>query len=269
MPIISKLISLGGGGGYTAIIDVSSVSSGIDVYSRAIALGWNGTDPLRAIINVNSTLYSNNTGVAALVIQGLPVHSKAYINVGSSGIIMGMGGYGGGIWYAPTPGGTGGTAIYTRNTTFIANSGIIGGGGGGGGCGSSNYDGGGLAYVGGSSGGGGRPYASNGGYVEYAGWTKGNAGTTATISTYGTGGTAAAGGIYDYTDPENPVLTDTVYSGAGGNGGGLGTAGSNGSTGDHLVSQAATAGGAAGYSIDGTSYCTISVTGTILGSQVN
>lgn len=126
-------------------------------------------------------------------------------------------------------GGAGGTALYTRYPITIENLGTIGGGGGGGGSGEAFPDGGG--------GGGGAGYPGGAGGPG--------------LSENGQPGTTTAGGA-------GGALS--VSGGFGGAGGGLGSAGSAG---------ADAAGGAAGVAVDGESYVTYTVEGTIAGARVN
>lgn len=273
MPPVSRILALGGSG-YTATININSVTTNINVYSLAITAGWNAIIPVRAIVNINANVYSTSTATPAIRASGFPTGSRVYINVSSGKYVAGAGGLGGGIWSGPTTGGAGGTAIYTRNTTFITNLGTIGGGGGGGGAGSSNYynDGGyNNAYNGGGGGGGGAGLGAGGTGTSYGGWTSGNYGAAGIINAGGAGGVASEQPIWSY-DEESGLLNpiDTIYSGVGGAGGALGTAGSNGTnSASYNIFYNAALGGAAGSAIDGSSYTTLQTAGTIAGSQIN
>jgi hypothetical protein len=273
MPPVSRILSLGGGG-YTALITISSATAGVNVYSLAVSAGWNAIIPVRAIVNINDNVYSTTTATAAFIASGLPTGSKVFINIAAGKYIAGAGGLGGGIWSGPTNGSPGGTALYTRNTTFITNLGTIGGGGGGGGAGSSNYynDGGyNNAYNGGGGGGGGAGLGTGGTGTVYAGWAAGNYGATGTINAGGAGGLASVQDIVAY-DEETGLTTviDQIYSGVGGAGGALGAAGTTPSnSGSYSIFYNAAAGGAAGSAIDGSSYVTLQTAGTISGAQIN
>lgn len=272
MPPISRILALGGSG-YTATININSVTTNINVYNLAVTAGWNAIIPVRAIVNINANVYSTSTATAAIIASGFPTGSRVFINIATGKYVVGAGGLGGGIWSGPTNGAAGGTAIYTRNTTFITNLGTIGGGGGGGGAGSSNYynDGGyNNAYNGGGGGGGGAGLGAGGTGVSYAGWVAGNYGTDGTISAGGAGGVASTQDIVAYDAEYGTIPIDTIYSGVGGAGGALGTAGSNGTnSASYNIFYNAALGGASGSAIDGSSYTTLVTAGTIAGSQIN
>lgn len=273
MPPVSRILALGGSG-YTATININSVTTNINVYSLAVTAGWNSIIPVRAIVNINANVYSTSTATPAVIASGFPTGSRVYINVSSGKYVAGAGGLGGGIWSGPTNGSAGGTAIYTRNTTIITNLGTIGGGGGGGGGGSSNfYNDGGYnnAYNGGPGGGGGAGLGAGGTGVSYAGWAAGNYGAAGTITAGGAGGLATTQNIVAYNEETGELdVVDTIYSGVGGVGGALGTAGSAGTnSGSYSIFYNAASGGAAGSAIDGSSYTTLQTAGTIAGSQIN
>ena len=275
MPTVSRLIAFGSQGFYNRNITLSTIQQNYNLYNDVVALGgWDLITPVNIRLTLNASCYSLNTGIPALSISGFPTFSKIFLTVSSSYYIAGSGGLGGGLWYTLSDGSPGGTGLYTRNTTFIYNSGTIGGGGGGGGQGRSIFEVSYNNYMGGGGGGGGASYGSPGDGMNFAGWTPGASGAGGGLAAGGGGGAGGYAQAWDNTDPANPVLVYDIQAGAGGAGGALGVAGSTGgqgylTAGGLYVWTAATIGGAAGYSIDGASYCTFTTAGTIAGAQVN
>jgi hypothetical protein len=142
----------------------------------------------------------------------------------------------------------GGNAIYTRIAVTIVNNGTIGSGGGGG----AHY------YRNGMSFSGVIPGANGAGYQAQTprGWEMDPGPIYTTIS--GNLGTVTEGG---------DALT---YSGlTAGYGGDLGQAGQDITSYDYNGNSHTWEGGEPGIAIDGVSYCTFTVTGTILGTQTN
>ena len=156
----------------------------------------------------------------------------------NNGYIVGKGGNGGSYPGAKN-GEDGADALYTRQAVTVTNNGTIGGGGGG--VGSSR-----VVLIPVYSGGGGG-----------AGYTVGQGGMGYFINTEnpGSDGTTTEGGDAGFADS----------GGQGGDGGDLGQAGQNG-TGSYPFAPGS--GGAAGVAVDGDSYITWDVTGTIAGSQI-
>ncbi len=215
------------------------------------------TVPLTAVYEIASgvTISSSSSSNNAITASGFPAGS--IINIINAGTITGAGGAGGdrvdgsGRLGASKPGIKGGTAIYTRNTTFITNTGTIAGGGGGGG-------------------GGGRTNRGGESYDDYTGNGGGGAGTIVGSGGGGAGSAAASGtsttGGSGNSYYSNPGSSEQQYGSSGGAGGGLGQPGSRGLPNPDF--DGTNLGGAAGNAIDGISYTTKTVSGTILGLEV-
>jgi hypothetical protein len=159
--------------------------------------------------------------------------------------VLGRGGNGGGYPGPSTNGEAGSVAIYTRRALLLKNYGTIGGGGGGG-EGRVGFDGFGAFFANGGGGGAGfNGYRFGGARI---GGARGN-GYSTTPSEEGAptvlGGGDGAGG------PQGP----------GGNGGDLAQDGHYYTGAEHHS--------AGGIAIDGVSFVTFEVTGTIIGAQVN
>jgi hypothetical protein len=199
---------------------------------------------------------STSTSILSFTVGEWPAGvSLVLMNNGTIVGKPGKGGAGGGTDNSGVgqDGEDGGSAIYTRVAITIKNNGIIGSGGGGGGGGAA-YRGSApqpLAPVyGGGGGGGGQGHIDSDGGIGGVihGTSNGLPGGIGTIDAAGEGGEG--------------------YKNAsvGGAGGGFGEPGINGESG---LFYAGGTGGQPGVAIDGVSNCTISGSGTILGTQIN
>jgi hypothetical protein len=172
----------------------------------ALAAGWNGSSPVAATVNAGVYIWSDNTGVAGLTINGSWPGGITLIN---NGFIIGKGGTGG-LATNPRAGNPGGPAVSLGANVSITNNSYIAGGGGGGG-----------AALGGGGGGAG---GGNGGNGLLAGATagaggaigsSGGAGGNSIYSSGGSGGGAGGGG-----GGGTAVFPPPPPSGGGGGGGG-------------------------------------------------
>ncbi|WP_287373620.1 hypothetical protein [Prosthecochloris sp.] len=181
---------------------------------------------------------STNTGFAFTV--GTWSEPGVILKIINNGYIVGKGGDGGN-YPGSKDGEDGADALYTRQPVTIINNGTIAGGGGGGGVGVVTL----LGAMYSSGGGGGAGYLFGIGGSGYMHDQDDNLGSDGTITEGGSAGYAILGV-------------------QGGSGGDLGQDGFDGSgllfNGD---------GGLAGVAVDGNSYVTWEVTGTIAGSQIN
>lgn len=220
-------------------ITMSSSYQGLNLYSYAISLGWDG-DPVRLTINSGIYIWSDSTSTPALTISSdfngkLQITNYGYI-IGKGG----EGGSGGGYGGRPVNGQVGGPAISnaaTGVTLLNASGAFIAGGGGGGG--SGTFSGG-----GGGAGGGAGGYENYGGSAGGAGGaigaTGGTGGYSSTWSRGGFGGGAGGGGGSSYDWSSGPD-----GGGAGGGGGrilpGVGGAGGD-AAGNHIGDDGGSAG---------------------------
>jgi len=217
--------------------------------------------PITAVVNIDNglTIGSSSTSTPAITTSSLPAGSVLYLTIGSGTYVVGKGGVGGAAIAGSSgsanvkAGTVGGTALYTRITTYLTNNGTIGGGGGGGGGGgvtnynpSQAYD----DWTGAGGGGAGNAVGAGGATASYLS----NTGSSGTLTTGGAGSAWQSSG----------GSSEQQYGSYGGAGGNLGSAGSNGTP-----YQTHNVGGAAGYAIDGVSYMTKKLAGTITGSEVN
>ena len=165
----------------------------IDVYSQAIANGWDQVSPLNVVVAAD--VGSDSTATAALIFNGS--YPDVTLTVNSGVYVCGRGGLG----TTNAIGQPGGPALKTTGAIKVINNGVIAGGGGGGG-----------GYYRGSTYG----YGGNGAGLPLLGpLGVGTSGTQATMATKTNGGNGAYG-----------------VSAAGNNTGGIGgVAGSPGSTG--------------------------------------
>jgi len=239
-------------------VDVTSSTQNININT----LMGSPSYPLTAVVNISGslTIGSSSTSNPAITTSGLPAGSKVFLIIGSGTYVVGKGGVGGSRGPGTSanniyPGTAGGTALYTRVTTYLDNSGTIGGGGGGGGSGGVTY----LTgqayddYTGGGGGGAGNDVGAGGTSPVWAPGT--NSGT---LTTGGAGVQWASSG----------GSSEQQTGSYGGNGGNLGSAGSNGTPLQSSGGNTNT-GGAAGNAIDGVSYVTKKVAGTITGGEIN
>jgi hypothetical protein len=238
------------------VVDISASTQNVDLYS----LAGSPTDPVTIIVNVADgiTIGSSSTSTPALTSGSLNAASVIYLNIGTGAYVVGKGGVGGNRTAGSSgsgsvkPGTAGGLAFYTRIETYLNNSGTIGGGGGGGG-------------------GGGVTNPSGQAYDDYTGAGGGGAGNAVGAGGVGTGQCASGGAAGTLTTGgnggsycSNSGSSEQQYGSVGGKGGDLGLAGANG-----VPYQTKNAGGAAGNAIDGVSYVTKNVAGTISGGEVN
>jgi len=237
-------------------VTVSASTQNISIHS----LMGSPTYPVTAVVNIDGglTIGSSSTSTPAITTSGIPAGSILYLTIGSGTYVVGKGGVGGNAIPGSSgssnvkAGTAGGTALYTRITTYLTNNGTIGGGGGGGG-GGGVTNGSGQAYDDYTGAGGG----GAGNAVGAGGSTAGNLSNVGGSGTLTTGGSGSA---WQSSGGSSEQQTGSY----GGNGGNLGSAGSNGTP-----YQTHNVGGAAGYAIDGVSYITKKTAGTITGSEVN
>ena len=229
------------------------VNSDTPNYNIANAAG-NPSDPVNVILTNNATIYSTNTGAAALTTGSFANGST--VTIVNNGSIVGAGGAGGAGAYVTevlgagvnaTNGGDGGDAISLQYNVIIDNTnGNIYGGGGGGGGGAAGT---GPAYGGGGGGGGGAggSVGGNGGTGLGAG-TSGDNGSSGDVNGAGAGGAGGSG---------------SGVTGNGGNGGGYGNDGVNGGTGSWLNFGY---GGGAGNAVRRNGFSASITGGTVLGA---
>lgn len=109
----------------------------VNLRTWAVNNGWNQTTPITVTIDPGVYVWSDNTSIAAMTIDGSWPGGLTVVN---NGYIMGRGGDGGSITGISgtdscnyTPAGSGGPAISTSVNFTLVNNSYIGGGGGGGG----------------------------------------------------------------------------------------------------------------------------------------
>lgn len=242
-------------------ISGGTYNSGVYLSTVLTGAGWNGSQHVIVTVADQSVITNDSTLVAFNIGSDFP-NGITIINYGT---IAGGGGNGGIGGDPANPnggnGGNGGTGIYTRSPTLIINHNFISGGAGGGGGGSAasidpdtselygpgGGGGGGALYVYTAAGGGG-----SGGVGIYSSGSNGENADNGLIGI--NGGSGGAGG------------SDNGYT--GGTGGAGGSAGHAGFAGQSVGGYSGGAGGAAGNSIDGISYVTIELTGSIVGPTV-
>ena len=210
---------------------ISTNQQEANLRTLALAAGWNGTSAVQATVSASVYVWSDNTSVAGLTIDG---SWPGGVTLTNSGYIIGKGGEGGSSG-GTTAGAPGGPAISLGiNATIVNNSGafIAGGGGGGGG----NLAGGGGGAGGGNAGSG---RFSNAGGTGGAIGSSGNDGVAGALGGKGGGAGGGAGGT-QATGPPNPSL------GGGGGGGGRILPGTGGAGGNASGPSAGGAGGSAG-----------------------
>jgi hypothetical protein len=197
---------------------ISSNQQEANLRTLALAAGWDGTIPVNATVGAGVYVWSDNTSVAGLTIDG---SWPGGVTLTNNGYIIGKGGQGGSNG-GTTAGAPGGPAISLGiNATIVNNSGafIAGGGGGGGG----NLAGGGGGAGGGNGGAGRFLSTTAGGSIGSSGSTGGQ---TSSAAPGGSGGGAGggAGATAGFGPPPNPP----AQGGSGGGGGRIlpGTGGS-------------------------------------------
>ena len=234
---------------------IASNTSSYNLLDTLNTLGtyYPGYSDITLTINAGVTVNSNDSGGAALTINGLT--SGDSVIIVNNGTILGRGGYGGAAGWLKTvtvgsgknsttstsvqdasPGGTGGTALAVTYIATLENNGVIRAGGGGGGGGGIGYNG-----AGGGQGGGGAGYGpgANAGTLTAGGAGAGNGGAGGSSGANGTAGTNGA--------------TQTVTN-------------SNGKGSTSVTGSAGGAGGVGGKAIAGYAKLTVTVTGTIVGA---
>lgn len=171
---------------YTFYKTISTTTLNYNLRADAIASGWNGTDPLDAVITISTNTVVGSSSISAHAFTvGSSYPNGTIIRVINNGYIVGRGGnggLGGGRGNGANPGtvGTaGGPALNAGYPVTVVNNGTIGGGGGGGGGGFGNWD------QGGGPGGGGAGY-----YNGQASWRE----TTAYSNSCYLAGYPAGGG---------------------------------------------------------------------------
>jgi hypothetical protein len=181
---------------------INSNQQQLNLRTWALANGWNGTTGIQVTVASGVYIWSDNTSIAGLTIDGSWPGGITLVN---NGFIIGKGGNGGsaGVFNDPytlvgtTSATSGGPAISLGTNVIINNNSYIAGGGGGGARGAAV-----VGQVNGSSGGGGA-----------GGGTGGTSGTRYTPSAGGAGGAIGQRGA------------NAGGSGGGGAGGGAGGGG--------------------------------------------
>ena len=214
-------------------LTISGNTYNYDVYANRSPSYIAGSTDVVVTVNPGVLVGSTSTGAYAMLVPSAfnPADTVTIVN---NGVIQGMGGGGGNgggpFQLPPTPGGTGGNAVFVNRPTTITNNGTLAGGGGGGngGAGGSTPK---LPYGGGGGGGG-------------AGFNGGGGGAGGPAS----GGTGAPG-------------SPGTSSAGGGGGGGAGGIGSPGAPGGGRGASSPS-GGSAGFYIVGNPFVTYPATGT-------
>lgn len=222
---------------------ISTNQQELNLRTWALANGWNGTS--QATITVASGVYiwSDNTAVAGLTIDGSWSGGLTLVN---NGFIMGKGGNG--ATAVSTAGSPGGHAISLGVNVSITNNGYIAGGGGGGGVGSgSGWRGYGGGGAGGGLGGGGW-FSASINQPPFAGGAPGGYGGGNSSEGYG-GGRILPGSLANQAGGQGSGSEDgslAVWQN-GGLGGTTNAIGANGASG----SGATGAGGGGGWGANG------------------
>lgn len=235
----------------------SDQGSSYNIRNALISAGWNQTDPVYAIITINSNIKVGASSTSAGACQcGGPFPAGSHVKLVNNGYILGKGGNGGtGGTTSSNPatsGGAGGVGMHitgmgTDVLLWVENNGTIAGGGGGGG-------GGGLQQVA-------NPRGENDPqtYSYYSGGGGGGAGYR-----FGSGGGAQSASGSNGTDGYGSGGSGGSSGTTGGSGGSNGNAGGSGS-GGNITGGAS--GGAAGAATNGASNITTWLaTGTRVGT---
>ena len=121
-------ISLANGYGktYSQTLSINTSQQQLNLRTWALGNGWNGVAPVQITIANGVYIWSDNTSIPALVVDGSWPGGLTLVN---NGFIMGKGGIGAGT---VLPGG-GGPAMSLGVSFSMVNNGSLGGGGGGGG----------------------------------------------------------------------------------------------------------------------------------------
>lgn len=220
---------------FSFITTISSSRSTYNVYTAAIATGWNGITPLNADITINAGVTITGTGngtSAAIVLNNLPRNSRITIN--NSGTVVGSGGSAG---YNTTNSSATG---YPGNPTSITPITFANGYGGTGyptgpGCGGSTpgynyFSGGTTSSAGSGSAGGSALYLASNVYLVLNNsatglFTGGGGGSGGQAGNNAGGGSGANGGYCIEETGTHPIAIATnisggiIASGGGGTGG--------------------------------------------------
>jgi len=205
LPIVHGGVSVSG-------VTTITLSANVENYNLANDLsnnyGWNGSDAIEVILNVNAgvTVSATATTTPAMVVD---LVSGSTLTLNNSGTIVAKGGAGaagGANGASGSAGGAGGNAISFEDVTVTVNNAsgafIRGGGGGGGGGGGTRKDGSatdsegvcnnsGASRTGGTGGNGAGPGSATGGGTP--GTTAGNGGAGGDFGTAGSSGSGATG----------------------------------------------------------------------------
>ena len=239
-------------GGATDFGTIITLSSDVNDYNLANDLtnnyGWNGSDAIEVVLNINSgvTIYSTSTGTPSIVVD---LVTGSTLTINNSGSIVGKGGAAlGGQLSTGQSGIAGGHAISMQDVTVVVNnlSGakIQGGGGSAGSGGGSRHAGSAVDSEG----------VCQDGVNRIGGAGGAGAGATSATSAATTGSAGATG------------------TGAGGDGGDFGSAGTAGggasNSGCKVVNASGGPGGAAGKAIHHVASVsqTLNNSGTIAGA---
>jgi hypothetical protein len=187
---------------------ISSNQLNLNLRSWALANGWNGTSAAVITITPNVYIWSNNTSIAGMTIDGSWAGGLELVN---NGFIIGMGGTSGEGNNNIPDGSPGGSAISLGLSVSIRNNNYIAGGGGGGG-------------FGGGGAGGGRGYTSGTIAVGGAGGGPGLTGANGTGSGGGGGGRILPGTGGAAVTSSNSGNGRVPGIGGGAGGGGAATA---------------------------------------------
>lgn len=227
--VASGAISMSNGHGKANafLATISSNQQQLNLRAWALANGWNGSSAATITVGSGVYIWSNNTSIAGLTIDGSWPGGITLVN---NGFIMGKGGGGGG-GEPVTAAYNGGPAISLGVSCFITNNSYIAGGGGGGG--SGGIDGGSGAGGGGGGAGGGAGGASDGRVASGVGGAVGMSGSDSPFLTdchcYGcfvlTSGGGGGGRIMPGVGGAGGVAYASGYTSGGGKGGGAGGGG--------------------------------------------
>lgn len=236
------------------ITDSNIYSTPQSLRSVALSKGWNGSDTLVYTISTATGFSSNQTGAAALTVDGPFPNGVTIIN---NGVIVGMGGRGADQLNAGFPGGP---ALNVQTPVTITNNGAIAGGGGGGGAGTYWVWNGYNRSMPGSAGASGLTQSLGG--VSVA-----NLWNERRIRAWDSSDTNFDG-LYEEPGPAFYWVWGGRSSSPGGKGGAYGQPGDAGGTIDGNYNYSGYAGGAAGAAVLGNSYVTWITTGNRAGPIV-
>lgn len=203
----------------TFVKTISANQNQLNLRTWAAANGWNGSSAVVITLDSGYYIYSTNTGVPALTINGSWPNGITFIN---NGVIVGAGGAGGNGAVpnvtGPVAGGAGGIGLSLGVSIKLTNNGgIYGGGGGGGGGATYSWGTGGAAGGGGGGGAGlGAGGTTNGGAGSLT--SGGAGGTNKSVGGNGGGYNAAgsAGGSYTYASLSQWITSTGAPGGSAG-----------------------------------------------------